>query len=86
MEIHEWFEERIGISDQEELGHVERQLGNDPRDHSDEAITVSDLLAIDNIYVPFMARTKKVSHSAYLRSDGCHWTVVGSSENGGSVI
>ena len=59
MEIHEWFEERIGISDQQELGHVEKQLGNDPRHHSDEAITVSDLLAIDNIYVPFLARTKK---------------------------
>ena len=59
MEIHEWFEERIGASDQQELDHVEKQLGNDPRDHSDEVITVSDLLAVDNIYVPFMARTKK---------------------------
>jgi len=58
-EIHEWFEQRIGVSDEQELNQVERMLVNDPRDNSDEAITVSDLLAIENIYVPFLARTKK---------------------------
>ena len=58
-EIHEWFEQRIGASDQQELNQVERMLDNDPRDHSAETINVSDLLAIDNIYIPFLARTKK---------------------------
>ena len=58
-EIHEWFEQRIGVSDQQELDQVERMLNNDPRDQSAEAITVEDLLAIDNVYVPFLARTKK---------------------------
>ena len=52
-EIHEWFEQRIGVSDQQELGQVERMLNNDPRDQSAEAITVEDLLAIDNVYVLF---------------------------------
>jgi len=55
-EIHEWFEQRIGVSDQQELDQVERMLNNDPRDQSAEAITVEDLLAIDNVYVPFLAR------------------------------
>ena len=59
-EIHEWFEQRIGASDQQELDQVERMLSNDPRDHrSDETITISELLAIDNVYIPFLARTKK---------------------------
>ena len=59
-EIHEWFEQRIGASDQQELDQVERMLSNDPRDHrSVETITISELLAIDNVYIPFLARTKK---------------------------
>ena len=59
-EIHEWFEQRIGASDQQELDQVERMLNNNPRDHrSLETITVSDLLAVDNVYIPFLVRTKK---------------------------
>jgi len=49
-EIHEWFEQRIGASDQQELDQVERMLSNDPRDHrSDETITISELLAPANL-------------------------------------
>jgi PTS system nitrogen regulatory IIA component len=58
-EIHEWFEQRIGLSDEQELGQVEKMLVNDPRDQAEENFAVHELLAINNIYVPFMAKTKK---------------------------
>lgn len=57
-EIHEWFEQRIGISDDQELGQVQKMLNNDPRDQADEVYTVHELLSIDNVYVPFLAKTK----------------------------
>lgn len=58
-EVHEWFEERIGLSDEQELNEVERVLERHPTSTSDEEIRISQLLDIDNIYIPFLARTKR---------------------------
>lgn len=56
-EIHQWFEQRIGASDVQELGEVEKVLQRNQID-TDEAFHIPDLLAIENVYVPFLARTK----------------------------
>ena len=58
-EIHEWFEQRIGISDEQQLDQVEKMLNNNPRDQAEESFAVRELLSIDNIFVPFLAKTKK---------------------------
>jgi PTS system nitrogen regulatory IIA component len=57
-EIHEWFERRIGVSDPQELGAVERMLAGDPRENASDGFHIPDLLSPDDIYVPFLARTK----------------------------
>ncbi|MFK7768584.1 MAG: PTS sugar transporter subunit IIA [Mariniblastus sp.] len=57
-EIHQWFEERIGLSDEEELTKVEHVLQTASEKTLDEAFHIPDLLAVENVYVPFLARTK----------------------------
>ena len=58
-EVHEWFEERIGLSDEQELNEVEKVLERHPSAASDEEIRISQLLDPVNIYIPFLARTKR---------------------------
>lgn len=58
-EIHEWFEQRIGVSDQQELNQVERVLQRHPQDTDDAPISITSLLDLDNVYVPFLAKTKR---------------------------
>ena len=58
-EIHEWFEKRIGISDQQELNEVEKVLERHPEPVAAEQVHIPDLLGVENIYLPFLARTKK---------------------------
>ncbi len=57
-EIHQWFEEKIGLSDEQELSAVEKVLDRHMEPSLDEAIRISDLLTIGNTYVPLLARTK----------------------------
>ncbi len=54
-EIHHWFEDRIGVSDQSELQQVEKVLETNQAD-LDEAI--SKLLQAGAIWIPLLARTK----------------------------
>jgi PTS system nitrogen regulatory IIA component len=56
-EIHHWLEERIGLSDDEGLIHVEGALDRASNASTDE-ISVSQLLSIDAIEVPLTARTR----------------------------
>lgn len=57
-EIHEWFEKRIGVSDEQELDQVEKVLDASPQAVAQDALRIADLLDEANIQVPFMARTK----------------------------
>ena len=56
-EIHQWLEDRIGLSDEEELVQVEnvleRQQGN-----RDEAVSIAKTLPLEAIAVPLQARTR----------------------------
>ncbi len=67
-EIHHWLEHRIGLSDEEELVHMEGVLqrsallsggpssGDQPS--GERPITLSELLSIDTVAVPLEAKTR----------------------------
>lgn len=57
-EIHQWFEERIGLSDEKELSEVEKVLEQQPIHAQLEDFEVPDLLTVDRIFLPLNARTK----------------------------
>jgi len=57
-EIHHWLEDRIGLSDEQELVEVETVLQrNAPVEHRDE-VSIVDLLPEEAIAVPLTARTR----------------------------
>ena len=56
-EIHQWFEERIGLSDEQELDEVDKMLDRN-QVIANDSVRIPDMLSVDNIYVPFLARTK----------------------------
>jgi PTS system nitrogen regulatory IIA component len=56
-EIHHWLEDRIGLSDQDELAHVEGALDRAAAS-GDEQISIADLLHLEAIAVPLDARTR----------------------------
>lgn len=58
-EIHQWFEERIGLSDELELTKVEKVLDRHSEKIPDDDFHIPDLLSEGNIYIPFLARTKR---------------------------
>lgn len=55
-EIHHWLEERIGASDLEELGRVQRVLDRAAGDTED--LPISELCPLEAIEVPLNARTR----------------------------
>ncbi len=56
-EIHHWFEERIGASDEQELVEVEKVLDRQPG--TPEASAFVELLSESNVSIPLVARTKR---------------------------
>ncbi len=57
-DIHHWFEDRIGLSDEEELVEVEDVLGRSASTGEDSDIAVAELLMPEAIAVPLAARTQ----------------------------
>ncbi len=57
-EIHHWFEDRIGLSTEQELVEVEEVLDKHRTPTGLGEITISGLLTPENIAVPLKARTK----------------------------
>jgi PTS system nitrogen regulatory IIA component len=57
-EIHQWFEDRIGLSDEQELNEVEKVLTRQEAKTQVEAWSITDLLQLDCVWVPMLARTK----------------------------
>ena len=56
-EIHHWMEDRIGTSDEQELVEVETVLERQCSSTSED-VCIVDLLAVDSISIPLVARTK----------------------------
>ncbi len=57
-EIHTWFEQKIGLSDDKELSEVEKVLDSQPQLHPEEEIEIPQLLSPNNVFCPLAARTK----------------------------
>jgi nitrogen PTS system EIIA component len=57
-EIHQWFEERIGASDVKELAEVEKILQRQPIHQEVDVVPIPELLTVERIFVPFLAKTK----------------------------
>jgi PTS system nitrogen regulatory IIA component len=58
-EVHHWLENRIGLSDEDELVQVENVLQRAAPDHEKDEISIAELLPLSAIAVPLMARTKQ---------------------------
>ena len=57
-DIHHWFENRIGVSDEEQLIEVEAVLQRSSPVDDEEDVCIADLLPIEAIAVPLCARTR----------------------------
>ncbi len=57
-EIHHWMEERIGLSDEDELATVEGALDRHGKHAADEEISIAALLHPESIAVPLLAKTR----------------------------
>lgn len=57
-DIHHWLEDRIGLSDEEELVEVEGVLQSGSSPEAREEIILADLLPITAVAVPLKARTR----------------------------
>ena len=57
-EIHHWLEERIGLSDEDELVDVEGVLRSEEAAGTPEAISIAELLPCQAIEIPLKARTR----------------------------
>ncbi len=57
-EIHHWLEQRIGLSDQDELVQMEDMLERTAPAAADRPIALADLLSIEAIEIPLKARTR----------------------------
>jgi PTS system nitrogen regulatory IIA component len=58
-EVHHWLENRIGLSDEDELVQVENVLQRAAPDHEKAEISIAELLPLSAIAVPLMARTRQ---------------------------
>ncbi len=57
-EIHQWFEDRIGISDDRELVEVEKVLEIQSTKQIVDSFHIPDMMPADLVFVPLLARTK----------------------------
>jgi nitrogen PTS system EIIA component len=57
-DIHHWLERRIGLSDEVELLEVEGVLNRSAVVQNEQAISIADLLPLEAIAVPLLARTR----------------------------
>ena len=57
-EIHSWFENRIGVSDEQELAEVEKVLEIQSTKQLVEQFHIPDMMPPELVFVPLLARTK----------------------------
>jgi PTS system nitrogen regulatory IIA component len=65
-DIHLWFENRIGLSDEEELVKVENVLQKSAPLEDEQEISISQLLPVEAIAIPLHARTRNAVIDAML--------------------
>ncbi len=58
QEIHHWLEERIGLSDEDELVEVEGVLDGSMGPEADEEVRIAEMLPQEAIAVPFSPKTR----------------------------
>jgi PTS system nitrogen regulatory IIA component len=58
-EIHHWMEDRIGLSDEDELQSVEGALERHGRHTDEEEVSIAELLHPEAIAVPMLARSRR---------------------------
>ncbi len=58
-EIHQWFEDKIGASDERELDELDRVLDLQDQKQSSERFEISELLSPECVFVPLKAKTKR---------------------------
>lgn len=57
-EIHSWFENRIGVSDEKELVQVEKVLEIQSSKQLVDSFHIPDMMPTELVFVPLLARTK----------------------------
>ena len=57
-EIHTWFEDRIGVSDEKELVEVEKVFEIQAKKETVDEFNIPELLQVENIFSPLLAKTK----------------------------
>ncbi len=57
-DIHHWFENRIGLSDEEQLLEVEAVLQRSAPFEAEQEVCIADLLPVEAVAVPLCARTR----------------------------
>lgn len=57
-EIHHWLEDRIGVSDEDELVQVENVLGPPGGAEAEDVVSIAKMLPLPAIAVPLCARTR----------------------------
>src|SRR6188472_265747 len=57
-EIHHWLEDRIGLSDEVELVHMEGALDHASEESDVEQVSIANLLKPEAIEIPFEARSR----------------------------
>src|SRR5262245_36983375 len=57
-EIHHWLEERIGLSSDAELVHMEGALRRAGGDATEPAVSIAEMMPLEAIAVPLEARTR----------------------------
>ena len=57
-EIHTWFENRIGVSDERELAEVEKVLEIQSTKQIVDSFHIPDMMQANLVFVPLLARTK----------------------------
>jgi nitrogen PTS system EIIA component len=65
-DIHLWFENRIGLSDEEELVKVENVLQKSAPLEDEQEISISQMLPVEAIAIPLHARTRNAVIDAML--------------------
>ena len=58
-EVNRWLEQRIGISDDDELADIENQFDRATPSETPQTVEIAKLMPLEAIAVPFPARTKE---------------------------
>ena len=69
-DVHHWLEERIGLSDEEELVHVEGVLRGPPGAEDVSQVSIAPMLPVEAIAVPLLARTRSAVFAAMVELAG----------------